>query len=170
MTPAEAHEDLIPPTLAKLGARYATPEAQLMLLAIGIQESGFRCRDQGDPRIIGPARGFWQFEQRGGCAEFEKAALLEVFRKAAVRLGYATDRHYTWIRSGEPEGDRLACIMARAVLFLDPRPLPGCGDRAGAYEQYLARWRPGKPSARRWATAYATAMRIVSANTNDVVP
>ena len=163
MTPVEAHELLIWPTLAKLGARYATPEARLMLLAIGIQESGFRCRDQGDPRVIGPARSFWQFEQRGGCDEFAKAPQLEGFRKAAVRLGYATDRHYTWIRSGEPEGDRLACLMARALLFLEPRPLPACGDRADAYQQYLARWRPGKPSARRWATAYATALQVVTA-------
>ena len=50
------------PGMALLPDRMDTPEARVMMLAIGLQESRFVHRRQ----IKGPARGFWQFEQGGG--------------------------------------------------------------------------------------------------------
>ena len=50
---------------ATLGnARVDSPEAELLLLAIALQESGCTHRAQ----IKGPARGYWQFERGGGFA------------------------------------------------------------------------------------------------------
>src|SRR5690606_40338324 len=46
-----------------------TPEARVMLLAIGFQESRFKHRRQlvgNPPRPTGPAKSFWQAEQAGG--------------------------------------------------------------------------------------------------------
>ena len=59
MTLDQIMDDAVRPAMALLPARMDTPEADCMLLAIGLQESRFVHRRQ----IGGPARGFWQFEK-----------------------------------------------------------------------------------------------------------
>ena len=55
--------------LCVLPDRMDTPEARVMLIAIGLQESKFQDRRQlvgSPPRPVGPAKSFWQAEQGGG--------------------------------------------------------------------------------------------------------
>ena len=53
----------IDPALALLPKHMDTPQARVMLLTIGLQESRFEYRRQMGN---GPAKGFWQFERGGG--------------------------------------------------------------------------------------------------------
>jgi hypothetical protein len=56
-------DDIITPTFWNLlPCRFASNEAIVMLLAIGLQESRFQHREQ----IGGPAVSFWQAEKSGG--------------------------------------------------------------------------------------------------------
>lgn len=58
----------ITPALALLPGRMDTPEARVVLLSIGLQESLFEHRRQlvgKPPRPVGPAKSFWQAEQGG---------------------------------------------------------------------------------------------------------
>lgn len=149
-------EDLIVgPTMMHLGEPYDSDKAWVLLVAIGLQESGFRTRRQGGG---GPARGFWQFEKGGGCAEFAAARRLGKFRDVARGLYFPTDAAATYAAIGAG-ADVLACLMARAVLWLDPAKLPEIGEEEEAWEYYLRRWRPGKPHRARWAASYAAAQR-----------
>ena len=148
---------LIRPTLAWLGEPYDSVQARLMLLTIGQVESAFKTRVQAGG---GPARGFFQFEKNGGCAEIEQHPKLAHFRECIRHLGFPVLRVSTHAALGHG-ADHLAVIMARAVLWLEPRPLPLIGDCETAYRQYLARWRPGKPSAARFRTSYAKALETV---------
>lgn len=145
---------VVRPTLAWLGPPYVSDEAELMLATIGLVESRFEVRRQ-EP--VAHAMGWWQFERAGGCTEFETSMKLAAFRRAATRLGFSTKASSTHQAIGLG-ADNLACIMARAVLWLDPKPLPRIGERDAAYEYYLRRWRPGKPSRSRWNVCYAQAL------------
>jgi hypothetical protein len=142
---------VIDPVLEALGPPYESDEARVLLMAIGLTESNFRARLQVP---VAHARGFWQFEKNGGCAEFELAKELALFRKVATSWGFATTRAATWTAIGAG-ADHLACLMARGLLWLDPSRLPPVGDVDAAYAYYLRRWRPGKPSPVRFRSAYA---------------
>jgi len=133
-----------------------TPEAKVMLLAIGLQESRFEHRRQ----IKGPARGFWQFEAGGGTAGVLRhpatsarasqlvSARLERPSTAAVNEALASD-------------DVLACAFARLLLFTDPRPLPALGNPQAAWDYYVRNWRPGKPHRDTWDALYAKALATI---------
>lgn len=54
---------IIEPALLLLPAKMESPQAVVMLLAIGLQESRFAYRRQ---MRNGPAKSFWQAEQSGG--------------------------------------------------------------------------------------------------------
>ena len=56
------HKD-IDAALALLPPKMDSVEARVLLLAIALQESGFKSRRQYGN---GPARGYWQFEAAGG--------------------------------------------------------------------------------------------------------
>ena len=69
MTLNEIRERAIAPALRLLPARMNSPEAEVMLLAIGLQESRFEHRRQlvgSPPRPTGPAKSFWQAELAAG--------------------------------------------------------------------------------------------------------
>lgn len=140
------------PALALLPSAMSSPHAQRLLLAIGLQESRFQHRRQ----IGGPARGFWQFEQRGGvrgvlthAASRDEARMLCVARDVAPSSAtvYATLE----------TDDVLAAGFARLLLWTDPWPLPLPGDIDGAWALYLRTWRPGKPHPQTWPALYARA-------------
>jgi len=167
MTPAEALATLIRPALAILGGPFAGREAECMLLAIGLQESGFRVRvqDRG-----GPAHGFWQFEpgSRGGIRRVASAGDRRIL-EAIVRLGYPLDDAGILYEGplyrvlAIPKGDRIACFLARGLLWMIPAPLPTLGDEEEAWLQYEHQWGPGKPDRARWADAYPQALAAVRA-------
>lgn len=143
----------IAPALALLPARMNSPQAEAMLLAIGLQESGLAHRRQ----VGGPARGFWQFEQGGGVrgvlqhplSRPHALAVCEVRGIAPVPSAvYAALEH----------DDILAAAFARLLLWTDPAPLPAVGDVGKSWDLYLRTWRPGKPHRNRWDGCYASAM------------
>lgn len=143
--------------LAHLPAKMDTPSARAMLLAIGLQESAGTHRwqviSQANPERMGPARGFWQFEQGGGvtgvlnhstsrpyalklCEEFEVyPAAPQVY--AVLHL---------------PSYDGLAAGFARLLLWTDAKrlPEPKMAQVDYAWDYYLRVWRPGKPHRQTW--------------------
>src|SRR5205085_2088624 len=75
LTLAEITERAIDPALAFLPPKMDSAEARVQLLAIGLQESGFRDRRQlilvkrgGRTQLLpeGPAKSFWGAERGGG--------------------------------------------------------------------------------------------------------
>ena len=97
----------LPSAFALLPPAMDTPDARVLLLAIGLQESKFSHRLQ----IGGPARGYWQFEQGGGVRGVRLSALrvdlLPVERGQQVPHGGLDV-------DGVP--DRVAPPVVRAVL------------------------------------------------------
>ena len=152
--------------VALLPSAMDTPQARVMLLAIGLQESRFTHRFQvvaGKPRAKGPARGFWQFERGGGCVGVLRHAASRywMFRVCEIR-GCKPTADALW-RAIELD-DVLAAAAARLLLFTDPKRLPALGDEVGAWALYIRVWRPGKPHRKTWPALYQQAMRYVQDN------
>jgi hypothetical protein len=151
----DVRSQILRPVHLMLPARMASPQAEVMLLAIGLQEARFRHRRQ----IRGPARGLWQFETGG---------VLGVLRHTASRAHAAT---VCAARDVQPitsevyarleHDDILAAAFARLLLWTDPQPLPKLGDADTAWAYYLRTWRPGKPHAHTWDELYHEAHRAV---------
>lgn len=143
--------------LALLPARMDTPEARVMLLAIGLQESRFVHRRQ----IGGPARGFWQFEKG---TRASRGGVWGVFLHAASRDHLATLCKARSV-AGDPDAiyaaleydDVLAAGVARLLLWTDPKALPPVGDADAGWALYLRTWRPGKPHPQTWPDLYREA-------------
>ncbi|WP_454056022.1 hypothetical protein [Cupriavidus sp. Marseille-Q8015] len=127
-----------------------TPQARVMLLAIGLQESRFQYRRQ----IGGPARGFWQFEEgtrqtRGGVygVYLHDSSRYWLDRLCASRgVQFLPDVIYRTL----DQDDVLAAGVARLMLFTDRGRLPATDDVDGAWDLYLRTWRPGKPRLETW--------------------
>ena len=166
MTPREARNGPVAEALSLLPAKMASREADLMLLAIGMQESRLTHRRQ----IGGPARGLLQFERGGGVAGVLRHP---VSRDHAVRVcdarGVAPVPELVYQRL--EHDDVLATAFARLLLYTDPARLPALGDEEGAWQLYLRTWRPGAftrgTAAKRaelrqkWARNYAQALEVV---------
>ncbi|CUJ78615.1 Uncharacterised protein [Achromobacter sp. 2789STDY5608633] len=143
--------------LALLPARMDTPEARVMLLAIGLQESRFVHRRQ----IGGPARGFWQFEKG---TRASRGGVWGVFLHAASKDHLAALCKARSV-AGDPDAiygaleydDVLAAGVARLLLWTDPKALPPVGDASAGWELYLRTWRPGKPHPQTWPDLYRQA-------------
>lgn len=149
-------DDMVAPAQQILGIR-RTPQSDVIMLAIGLQESRFTHRRQ----IGGPAVGYWQFEKGGGVrgvlthhASAARAA------KLCVAQGVAATE--TAVYGALPLDDVLAAGFARLLLLTDPKPLPAVGDEQGAWAYYLRNWRPGKPHAGTWPALYLQAMEALS--------
>jgi hypothetical protein len=147
--------------LALLPSAMDTPQARVMLLAIGLQESRFTHRVQivnGGGK--GPARGLWQFERGGGCAGIVRhnASRYWAAQVCAAR-GVPFDALAIW-RALETD-DVLAAAAARLLLFTDPKRLPAVGERAAAWDLYTRVWRPGKPHRQTWDALYDEAVQAV---------
>ena len=156
MTLTEIRKLAIAPALALLPARMSGAAGEVMLLAIGLQESRFAHRRQ----IGGPARGFWQFEQGGGvrgvlrhtAAAGHAQVLCEARNVAATESAvYAALEH----------DDVLAAGFARLLLWTDAAPLPALGESGGAWTLYARTWRPGKPHPETWEGLYSLALAEV---------
>jgi len=146
--------DIIRPALAELPANMRGDKAEVMLLAIGLQESRFIYRKQ----IGGPARGFWQFERAGVQGVLSHPASDAIALKLCG--DYAANSAEQVHKLLENE-DKLACQFARLLLWTDPRPLPLIGEVMDAWQYYVRNWRPGKPHRKTWADLYAQAVKTV---------
>jgi hypothetical protein len=142
----------IDPALKLLPPQMDTPEARVLLLAIGLQESRFMHRFQkvaGRPYVKGPARGFWQFEQGGtaGVVRHEASRYWLAHLCESRRVPFKAEDIWNAIETD----DVLAAGLARLLLFTDPKRLPAVGDVEGAWGLYAYRcWRPGKPHRQTW--------------------
>lgn len=156
MTLTEIRKQAIEPAFALLPAQMNSPEALVMLLAIGSQESRFRHRRQ----VGGPARGFWQFERGGGVAGvLSHPSSREHARRICISRGIepVAQAVYEWLE----RDDVLAAAFARLLLWTDPQPLPAVNDADGSWQLYLRTWRPGKPHRHTWDALHEAAMEEV---------
>lgn len=156
MSLSQIIETAVNPALALLPSAMDTPQARVMLLAIGLQESRFVHRRQ----IGGPARGFWQFEKGGGvrgvlthASTREQAQLVSKARGVPATADAVYD--------ALDKDDVLAAAFARLLLWSDPKALPALGDADAAWALYLRTWRPGKPHPQTWPDLYRQAVAEV---------
>lgn len=150
--------------LCVLPDRMDTPEARVMLIAIGLQESRFQHRRQlvgNPPRPTGPATGFWQFERGGGVVGvLQHRASRDHARTLCAAIGVEPVSQSVW--QALQHDDVLAAGFARLLLWTDPFSLPKLGDINGAWDLYIRTWRPGKPHRSTWDALYAQALGLVN--------
>jgi len=152
------------PALALLPAAMDTPEARVMLIAPGLQESRLVHRRQlvgNPPRPVGPAKGLWQFERGGGCKGVVSHPASRYWM-AQVCKARGVEFNATAIWHAIEHDDVLAAAAARLLLFTDPRRLPALGDERDAWRLYMRVWRPGKPHRATWPDLYAQALAAVT--------
>lgn len=149
--------------LAMLPPQMDTSQARVMLVAIGLQESRFAARRQlvgSPPTPTGPAAGFWQFEQGGGCRgvlqhSASRYWMVDVCRRRSVEA----NPRALW-RALQTD-DVLAAAAARLLLFTDPKRLPDIGAAWESWDLYSRVWRPGKPHRHTWVVLYDEAVHAV---------
>lgn len=148
--------------LSMLPAAMDSEAARVMLLAIGLQESGLTARVQiVDGGQQGPARGLWQFERGGGAAGVLRHSASRYWMHSACSArGVESTPAALW--AALATDDALAAAAARLLLFTDPKRLPQPGDESGAWALYLRVWRPGKPHPDRWPACYAQAVGVTA--------
>lgn len=148
-----ARKYILPAALSLLPPRMDTPAARQLVLAIGLQESRLEHRRQ----ISGPARGFWQFERGGVLGLIRHPATWPHLRSAVVALKYDPEMASDDIglHAAIEHNDILACVLARLNLWWLPGPL--ATDPAGAWAQYIAAWRPGRPHPETWGVCWRLA-------------
>lgn len=144
LTPALVRTTIMEPAFdLVLPRRFYAEPALVECLTIGKTESDFRLRvqDIGGGRA-GPARGFWQFERRGGVVGVMTHATTKAYAQAACAIrGVPFDS--TAIHQRLAEDDILAFCFARLLLWTDPKGLPPATDAEGLFDYYLRNWRPG---------------------------
>lgn len=137
--------------------KWASPEATAMLLAIGMQETGFLTRVQYGN---GPARSFWQFEKGGGVHGVMQHHVVGKWCKLVCdHLGIPFDKTAIW--KAMETHDVLGACMARLLLYSSPKALPKLGEQDKAWQMYEDNWRPGKPHPAKWPANYAAALKEV---------
>lgn len=147
---------VIPAALSMLDARMDTPAARAMIVAIGLQESGFEHRAQEG----GPARGFHQFEVngvRGVLTHHTTSAVIAPILKAMAYDNGPSDIHEVLA-----DNDILDCVFARLLLWTHPSPLPERSYPNAAWDYYKELWRPGTPRRDSWDAFYAQAWGLVA--------
>jgi hypothetical protein len=156
MTPQSLLDTVIAPTLARY-PRLNSVDAHLLLLAIALQESAIETRQQDG----GPAHGFWQFERAGIHAVLTHPSSGPIVQIYCADEQIPVDDEVLYDLITEPEDDPLACIIARALLYSDPNPLPSARQEQEAWDYYYRNWRPGRPDRHRWVWAYRTASETI---------
>ena len=148
--------------LALLPSSLSSPQARVMMYAIGLQESRMTYRRQivnGKP--IGPAKGLWQFERGGGCKGVVEHPASRWWRaRGCTRQCVAFNATEVWNQL--ERDDAFAAVAARLLLFTDPRKLPEIDDAGGAWNLYVRTWRPGKPHRQTWDAFHQYARRVAT--------
>lgn len=149
--------------LSLLPAQMTSPEAMVMMFAIGFQESELEQRQQLDKygKPTGPAKGLWQFERLGGTRGVINHPASRYWAKILCDArGVKFNATAVW--NTLKTDDILAAGFARLLLFTDPKKLPALGDPKSAWNLYIRTWRPGKPHPKKWSENYDKAMDIVT--------
>lgn len=156
MTPDLALELYIRPALSILPNEMSGQEAQAMLVAIGLQESRFKFREQ----VRGPARGYWQFELGGLNGVLKHHATSAHSERLVTLLEYSQASPVS-LHGALACDQILAAGIARLLLWSSPAPLPRSDMQEAAWRYYLNQWRPGKPHPGTWAQCWSTAWEII---------
>ena len=166
-TLSRIREQAIRPALALLPARMSGQQAEVLLLAIGLQESLLIHQRQ----IRGPARGLWQFEQGGGTAGVLSHPQTCDLAAQVCRARGVNPTPAAVQEALAGEDDVLDAALARLLMWTDRPPLPALQDVEGGWQLYLRTWRPGAytrgtPAQRaelreKWGRNYAAALREV---------
>ncbi len=127
--------------LALLPEKMSGCRSMTMIIAIGLQESGFLVRLRYGN---GPARGFWQFERDGGVkGVMEHPATSSYTAAICLQRGVPFERPKVW--AALETDDVLAVVFARLLLWSDPMPLLAVTEPSAAWSLYARTWRPSKP-------------------------
>ena len=140
---------------------FASHAAEVMLVAIALQESDAISRTQiGASSAIG-ARGWWQFEKMGGLAGVMRHRKTgEIAESLCSELGISPSVDAAW--AALPYSELLAAGLARLLLWTDSRPLmlPMPEHEGASWDIYIDNWRPGKPHRDRWTQCWRTACDV----------
>lgn len=153
----QIYRHAIAPAMKLLPARLDSTRSDILLLAIGLQESRFEHRVQ----INGPARGFWQFEKGGGVKGVMGHPVTQPYIEPICAATGVNPPSLQHIYDSLASNDVLAAAFARMLLWTDPGPLPAIGEVEEAWQYYLRNWRPGKPHRKSWNALYAEAYDYV---------
>lgn len=161
MTLADVISKAVAPALSLLPHQMDTPEARVMLLSIGLQESRFTVRQQ----VVGPARGYWQFEQGTAASKGGVWGLYLHSASSYWLSGLCDEQGVSFdpvsIYNALDQDDILAAGCARLMLFTDPRRLPAVDDVQGSWQTYVRVWNPGKPKPDTWPALHAQAVAAI---------
>lgn len=137
----DIERNAIDPALALLPANFDTPDARVMLRAIGLQESRLVHRYQviaGGGK--GPARGVLQFERAGGVkGVLTHKASAQLAQHVCKELNVPADPRSVW--TALEFDDVLAMAFGRLLLRTDPEALPRTEQEG--FDCYVRTWRPG---------------------------
>ena len=150
----------LPAAYAVLPPATQSQAASALIMAIGWQETRFVGRRQ----LVGPARGFYQFERTGVEGVLGHARTADHAQAALVALCYDKSETVGVLMRAIEHNDTLATVFARLLLWTLPEPLPSRYEEATAWHQYLGVWRPGRPRPETWSEAYRTAWACVLTN------
>lgn len=146
----------IHPALGLLPPHMSSVPAVAMLVAIALQETDLRHREQ----VGGPARGLWQFEPIGVEGVLTHHASQANAERICGELLHGLNVHelYSAIR----DADVLAACFARLALWRYPDALPHRDAPDEGWRQYIAIWAPGKPKPEKWQVNWNAAWSAVS--------
>ena len=151
--------DFVNPGMGLLPEKMRTPQAQAMLLAIGLQESGFATTVQYGG---GPAHSYWQFERGGGVkGVLGHPASKDLAAAVCKERGVAVDAMSVWQAMAKDQV--LSAALARLLLWTDAASIPGLVSENGpaSWMMYLRNWRPGKPHEAAWQGHWDAAIKAV---------
>lgn len=152
----------VEPALAWLPSKMTSPEAKVLLLATGLQESGFEHRYQvlNDAATKGPARSYWQMECGGGVAGVLTHPASKAYAAGACAWrNVPCEKSAVW--QAIEDDDILAAVWARLLYWTAPSKLPQVTQTDAAWALYRATWRPGKPKPGTWPGHHLAARRYL---------
>lgn len=166
MIPDHVHH-AVSKALFMLPPAMTSPQARVMLFAIGLQESRFEHRRQlikkgGELLPLGPAKSYWQGERTGGMCAGVVRHDASKFWMHHMCMARGVGFNATAIWNAIEHDDVLAAAAARLLLFTDAKRLPEVGDERRAWNYYLRTWRPGKPHRETWPALYAEAVKALA--------
>lgn len=152
----DVYKNVWKPAMKLLPSNMDTPEAAVLGLTTGLQESLLVHRYQivaGKPGVKGPARGIWQFERGGGVrGVLTHRASAGLAKEIQAKLGHGSGIDAAF--EALEKDDVFAAAMARLLYYTDPYKLPELGQKQRAWNLYLRTWRPGRPHPETWAGYY----------------
>ena len=158
---AAFNKTVLSAAMALLPHNFDTPQARVMLVAIGLQESELCYHIQCN----GPAHGLWQFEQVGIQGVFDDPRTHDLALAVCQSMGI--DPTASAVYAELPQNDILAAAFARLCLWSDPQALPALGDVNGSWDCYIRNWRPGKPRLEAWPVNYSKALAAIQGETSS---